>query len=257
MFIARIVFFRLHESPRYLVHAGRHLEAIESLQMISRFNGSDLTLELEDVQDQHHPQAPITLAVPVPHSNCRNTEPRPRATSITIFSATDVDGDNNPSSGSPPKAARPALVTQYNSTDAAPIILDGHSFTTPAEVHVPAFPGPTSLPDLPQNGGDTDNEPSLPAATPRPVRRGVSPGTRRSRRISSVYERRLCECLPQFVRKPLWAWWDRVMMVLTPEWLRTTLLVWAVWCSMALGEYYSNYGDLEEILMRFHSFYDV
>src|SRR5262245_42466976 len=52
MFIARIVFFRLHESPRYLVHAGRPQEALESLQLISRFNGSEIDLDLEDVDDQ-------------------------------------------------------------------------------------------------------------------------------------------------------------------------------------------------------------
>ncbi|EED86011.1 predicted protein [Postia placenta Mad-698-R] len=56
MFLARIVFFRLHESPRYLVHAGRQQEALESLQLIARFNGDDLDLGLEDVQD-HAPAA--------------------------------------------------------------------------------------------------------------------------------------------------------------------------------------------------------
>ncbi|KAG6898420.1 hypothetical protein C0992_004131 [Termitomyces sp. T32_za158] len=244
MFIARILFFRLHESPRYLVHAGRHLEAIESLQMISRFNGSDLTLELEDVQDQHHPtplHAPITLAVPIPRPNGKNIESRPRPTSTTIFSATDVEGNHYLGSGSPPETDRPALVTQYNSTDATPPMLDGYSFATPAEVHIPAFSGPMNFPDISQNGGDTDSKPPSPAIsptsprpTPRPPRRGVSPGNRRSRRISSVYEKRLCECLPQPVRKPLWAWWDRVMMVLSPEWLRTTSLVWAAWCAMSL-----------------------
>jgi hypothetical protein len=55
MFLARILFFRLHESPRYLVHAGRHREALESLQLISRFNGSDITIDLEDVDDRRPP----------------------------------------------------------------------------------------------------------------------------------------------------------------------------------------------------------
>lgn len=62
MFLARIAFFRLHESPRYLVHAGRPEEAIVSLQMISKFNGSELSLSLEDVADHiqyhHHPPLP-------------------------------------------------------------------------------------------------------------------------------------------------------------------------------------------------------
>lgn len=51
MFICRIVFFRLHESPRYLVHAGRPREALESLQMIAQYNNIDLSLRLHDVED--------------------------------------------------------------------------------------------------------------------------------------------------------------------------------------------------------------
>ncbi|KAF9441153.1 hypothetical protein P691DRAFT_598156 [Macrolepiota fuliginosa MF-IS2] len=55
MFLARIVFFHLHKSPRYLVHAGRPQEAVQSLQMISKLNGSYLGIELDDVADHHPP----------------------------------------------------------------------------------------------------------------------------------------------------------------------------------------------------------
>ena len=51
MSLGRIVFFRLHESPRYLVHVGRKQDALESLRMISRFNDSELALDLDDVED--------------------------------------------------------------------------------------------------------------------------------------------------------------------------------------------------------------
>ncbi|KAJ6597770.1 major facilitator superfamily domain-containing protein [Mycena vulgaris] len=54
MFLARIVFFRLHKSPRFLVHAGRPEEALETLQLIARFNGAPSLageLELADVDD--------------------------------------------------------------------------------------------------------------------------------------------------------------------------------------------------------------
>ncbi|KAF9440631.1 hypothetical protein P691DRAFT_801711 [Macrolepiota fuliginosa MF-IS2] len=55
MFLARNVCFRIHESPRYLVHAGRPQEAVKSLQMIPKFNGSGLGMELDDVADYHPP----------------------------------------------------------------------------------------------------------------------------------------------------------------------------------------------------------
>jgi hypothetical protein len=51
MFVARIVFFRLYESPRFLVHAGRPAEAIEALQLIALFNGAPVELVLADVDD--------------------------------------------------------------------------------------------------------------------------------------------------------------------------------------------------------------
>ncbi|KAH6871586.1 major facilitator superfamily domain-containing protein [Coprinopsis sp. MPI-PUGE-AT-0042] len=65
------------------------------------------------------------------------------------------------------------------------------------------------------------------------MRRQLSAASRRSR--ASAYEQKFFWALPHAVRRPLWAWWDRVMSVLSPEWLRTTLLVWGVWWSMSLA----------------------
>ncbi|KAJ2935233.1 hypothetical protein H1R20_g1861, partial [Candolleomyces eurysporus] len=82
MFIARIVFFRLHESPRYLVHAGRPHDAIKSLQLISKFNGSDLEVELEDVRDYYLPHE---AALPQPSANASSM---PRSGSPTAIDGT-------------------------------------------------------------------------------------------------------------------------------------------------------------------------
>ncbi|KAJ6583947.1 MFS general substrate transporter [Mycena vulgaris] len=63
MFLARIAFFRLHESPRFLVHAGRPEEALETLQLIARFNGAPGLageLELADVDDTVTPRDPAS-----------------------------------------------------------------------------------------------------------------------------------------------------------------------------------------------------
>lgn len=53
MFIARIVFFRLEESAKFLANAGDHAGALIALQRISKING-DTTSEwtLEDVVDR-------------------------------------------------------------------------------------------------------------------------------------------------------------------------------------------------------------
>ncbi|RXW16530.1 hypothetical protein EST38_g9327 [Candolleomyces aberdarensis] len=90
MFIARIVFFRLHESPRYLVHAGRPHDAIKSLQLISRFNGSDLEVELEDVRDYYLPHE---AALPPPSSNAPNSMPRSGSPTALDGTATTTTGE--------------------------------------------------------------------------------------------------------------------------------------------------------------------
>ncbi|KIN93639.1 hypothetical protein M404DRAFT_170644 [Pisolithus tinctorius Marx 270] len=96
LFLARILFFRLHESPRYLVQAGRHQEALENLQLISRFNGSELPLELDDVDDRHPPQPEVNGSttsgerVPfLPSSNVSETPTRP-VTAVADGNATST-----------------------------------------------------------------------------------------------------------------------------------------------------------------------
>lgn len=52
MFVCRVVFFQLYESPRYLVHAGRPEEAVYVLQQINKVNGNKLDVRLQDVHDK-------------------------------------------------------------------------------------------------------------------------------------------------------------------------------------------------------------
>lgn len=51
MFLCRIVFFRLQESPKFLTASLRHSEAVIALQRISRINGEERSWELKDVVD--------------------------------------------------------------------------------------------------------------------------------------------------------------------------------------------------------------
>lgn len=50
MFLLRIT-FRLYESPRFLVHAGRKEDAVIVLRHINKVNKKDVVVELEDVND--------------------------------------------------------------------------------------------------------------------------------------------------------------------------------------------------------------
>ena len=177
---------------------------------------------------------------------------RPRATSRTIFDATMVDQHSRSGSleSSSSSGGRAPLQTVYDATGETPA-LDPKAAGSSSPTKAPSKP-PTIKTDLPLPKEDDYEYP--PAQTPttstdndiqaRPRSTSRGHGRRSSTmmsRRSSVYERKLCWSLPSWLRRPLWAWLDRVMMVLSPEWLRTTILVWAVWCSMSLGEQSSRF----------------
>ncbi|KAF9054830.1 major facilitator superfamily domain-containing protein [Panaeolus papilionaceus] len=230
MFLARIVFFRLHESPRYLVHAGRPQEALRSLQEISKFNGTNILIELEDVRD--HP-----LVVPRTQSPTQSElTTRPRADSTTIF---DANAYVPSSLNGPPTRHSPAnsngsvengnIVTQYASTGETPSVDalsgDGMSgLSSAARKEASSSDSTTSPPE---------NAEGRPTPRPRP---SLTPShSRRNTRSSSFYDTRSQKLLHKWIRRPLAAWRERVMMVLEPEWLRTTVIVWGVWGAMSLA----------------------
>lgn len=59
--ISRLVFFRLFESPKFLVSAGRHEEARSVLQRIAAYNGTPQKVRLSDVNDQEEPTDTIKV----------------------------------------------------------------------------------------------------------------------------------------------------------------------------------------------------
>lgn len=73
MFLARILFFRLHESPRYLVHAGREEEAAIALTSIAKFNGNRLLVTVADVKDDGEDESRKEYE---PSGACRRDEER-------------------------------------------------------------------------------------------------------------------------------------------------------------------------------------
>ena len=263
MFLARILFFRLHESPRYLVHAGRPLEALVSLQMISRFNGSDLTIELDDVDDRQ-PSAPAPFSsedhgahTPFlshegnnshfpPHDLDRRV-PTQSPMGITVDgegteanmrlspSANTIDGqvdvkDYHSTRDSPPQLD---LLSNAGPVNGAELIARlGYEGTTPSSNTIPYDAVLTPNSPSPESSGQSRINSFPPQLPDSPRSRSVP---RRSRTMSLISERYVSNAWPRWLRRPLRAWLDRVSMVLSPEWLKTTTLVCSAWCAMALG----------------------
>lgn len=209
--------------------------------MISRFNGSDLEIELADVRD-HHPH----IAGPIFEASSIGIEPsgpetRRRANSTTVLDASILEDSAVPS---PPRKtsdesiggnSRAALVTAYAATGETPTKLGSHKFETPVATTFPprrSFDSDDTSPPLTPTRPDTGELLSDENPDTRQTRRRSSNASR----ISSICERRVYRLVPRWVRRPLGAWWGRVAMVLSPEWLRTTLLVWAAWWAMSLGK---------------------
>ncbi|KAG1814987.1 MFS general substrate transporter [Suillus variegatus] len=229
MFLARMVFFRLHESPRYLVHAGRHQEALESLQLISRFNGSELPIELEDVDDRPPPTSEAHASagerVPfLPNSSSQD----PRANNETFD--TGADGSSTSSDQNGTKVYQSMAEATHDA-------LDGHTFITPVGEVPPRGKSLARGHRSRSSSRDSQSESkvlfSVPEARPRPRQGTIHPRT--SSVISFEMKQRVGSVLPRWVRRPLLAWLDRVGMVLAPEWFQTTVLMWGVWFFMSLA----------------------
>jgi hypothetical protein len=259
MFLARIAFFRLHESPRYLVHAGRPQEALVSLQMISRFNGSDLTINLEDVHDHQ------LAGALVPNDDCAITQAQDtngelEESRLPEYDQRDldssqmhanidaVDANGHPSATPPSTNVLSARVEikNYHATRDFPPVLDEYSATAAQSAIPPLGLDPPAASSDPILGSDPlspiVNQSASIAGPPYDLlratptrRRHSSHVSGRPRRSSVLSEKRVSIAFSRWIRRPLLAWLDRVAMVLSPQWVKITLLVWSVWFSMSLG----------------------
>ncbi|THH07777.1 hypothetical protein EW145_g3153 [Phellinidium pouzarii] len=243
-FSARIVFFRLHESPRYLVHAGRPEEALLNLQKISRFNGSELSIDLGDVIDRQN-----TASL--------NEEHAPFIPRIAEHARADVrvlfDADGNHGGGESsdrntlvlddPKSASTSRLQSYSpervydATGSSDVPLDAHAFISPATEEPPHVNVQASLQGLSNERPQSPELKTVAPGNPPTRQRPERPSMAKSSQRSSLYEAKakVYWALPRRIRKPLWAWLDKLALVLSPEWKRTTMLIWATWCSMALA----------------------
>jgi hypothetical protein len=177
------------------VHAGRHREALENLQLISKFNGRKLELNLEDVDDG---RAPL-LSNEGPAS----------------YHLVDGDMDSTWPNGG---------VSEHNP--------NYHTHGESSANH-PEFSS-TSTPKPP-------DQQILSSESPRP-RSLQHPSTASLQPHHPYVDRNsksakwLPYYLPRWLRKPFYGWYDRMIVLLGPEWFGTTMLTWALWFELSLGK---------------------
>jgi hypothetical protein len=257
MFLGRIVFFRLHESPRYLVHAGRKQDALESLQMISRFNGSELALDLEDVEDHirvppsHLPDLAYHTENGLPSSRLFDPDAENLSSPTEIKGSSTLAHAGTPLSSTPPDGTEGTSLTKdYSATGGSGAPLSTYGVVSAAAERRSFLYNPTPMEEtsfhdvLPSpKEEEIPTEDTYAVARPRSRSRSsrVSRGPRRRDTISSVrssiYEAadRAYWALPRRIRRPVRAWLSRFMIVLEPEWRRTTVLVWGAWWGIMLA----------------------
>jgi hypothetical protein len=265
MTILRVIFFRLYESPRYLVAAGRPAEAMENLQLISKFNGEELDLSLRDVRDHfgtiRSRRSASYSTISPRRGRSEEAQPFLSATgSSTIFNAdTERDDETTRVSGSKPDSADYNTTGETNTirnntypgptptldTSALPTL--DNPFNSPSHVHGHGHQRSHTGQSVVES--DEDDEQKI---IPRTLR---VPRNRRRSSVSVSYKS--IGWLPRFIRKPLWAYLDRISLVLTPEWIWTTLTVWAVWFSMALGMFLQQQQTAPTVPDWVCSVYDV
>ncbi|KAJ1309991.1 hypothetical protein OPQ81_006748 [Rhizoctonia solani] len=241
MFVLRIIFFRLYESPRYLVAAGRNAEAVNALQSIEDYNikfgrpsRPRFVITLGDVCDAK-PSAMFSEDGIVFDTADDEEAPRPSSRGSNDEHKSQASDSGKEDDRSQALAQQPADRTDYRATSQSPegAVGQGWSFYTPTPSHANED---TSYfePKTPASEND-ESETSTPGSSrPRSSSRLSRPPVthRRARSSSSVYVE---QNLPSTLARPISAWIDRLSLLFTPQWRLTTILVWCAWWGMSLA----------------------
>ncbi|KAF8527425.1 MFS general substrate transporter [Hysterangium stoloniferum] len=207
MFIARVVFFRLQESPRYLVHTGRPQDAVLSLRKISRFNGGSFSIDISDVEDR---------------------------SGTVIFTAPQDEENVNPLDAS--DSQKPHDPEDFKHTP-----IGGHIGSTEPNYQSTAISPPAGLSTTIENSlhpteDEAETDPFLLGHEARAERPLNSGATQFTILHSTVHRKwKFLSILPHWASRPLSGWFDRLSIVLSKEWRATTLLVWWIWLTIALA----------------------
>ncbi|QRW00419.1 major facilitator superfamily transporter [Ceratobasidium sp. AG-Ba] len=242
MFVLRIIFFQLYESPRYLVANGRNAEAVAALQSIEDYN-------MKYARKPTRPRLVISLS-----DVCDVKPSAMEEEECVLFSAEDEEAaggsahrsdsisDENKAqtSDTDKEAGRSRALAQqdvnptdYHSTETTPDGAVGRewSFDTPAttqgEGNGSYFEGKHTSESQDEGGAPSRSRSRSGSRFSRPRRPQMAPRPR-----SSIYVE---QSLPPTVGRPLSAWLDRVGMLFTRKWWLTTTLVWLIWWGISLA----------------------
>ena len=199
MFLSRIVFFRLQESPKFLTASLRHSEAVIALQRISRINGQDRNWGLDDVVDPASRQA------------SRQTEDEEEDGATTIEIRTTPP--------SPPESRRQSMSTpgEYDSTGEMRKSLSEERELREAEA-------------LQEEGqtlsGYSDD--GLPHRISIPPLKARGRGRRKTGRD-------WVGKLPHNMADSVDEYFERLDELFESKWKRTTVLMWSIWFLMSAG----------------------
>jgi hypothetical protein len=225
--------------------------------MISRFNGSELALDLDDVEDHIRvPRSHLSDSAFLPES--LSSSRLFNADSVISSSPTDIKVPSSvahagtPLSSTPPDGTESTPLTKdYSATGGseAPLfayaVVSGTSERRSFPYHSTPAAGRTSFHDVPPSPKEeevpTEDFYAIPRARSRSRSSRLPARHPRRDTISSVrsslYDAadRAYWALPRRIRRPVRAWLSRYAMVLEPEWRRTTLLVWVTWWGIMLA----------------------
>ncbi|SPO19849.1 uncharacterized protein UTRI_00246_B [Ustilago trichophora] len=215
---ARVVFFRLLESPKYLVHAGRPQEARDILQKIHRYNGgATISLRIQDVEDYLHASGSNVDGDLESSQHSMHQRPPSSGEIAARPSKGARDTDRNAQAGQSVDRIR----TEYTADDE-----DDETDARDRDA--------SSKPLLHQNA-DQDNisqksddeDTSIHERNPS----SISHGTRsRSLDLPASFS-----WLPSSWHPSAADLASRYTEMFTPEWKRTTLLIWIIWGGMSYG----------------------
>ena len=213
---ARVVFFRLLESPKYLVHAGRPQEAREILQKIHRYNGgATIALRIQDVEDDRHSSAtggPADL-----ESSQHSMHQRPSSSAysgehVTSAPRTSNTGNDRTKADSSDHMRSEHAADEDDETD----VHGGDASTRPLLDHT-AGAGSSS----PKSDQDTSILERRPSPIPNDTRTADLPAS--------------LSWLPSSWHPSAADLASRYTEMFSPEWKRTTLLIWIIWGGMSYG----------------------